>query len=65
MNEGEVDAELRLAGVADRARVKLATVENDGEVSVILQDWAEPLQKRDLEADEPRRGHRPRTRRGA
>jgi uncharacterized membrane protein YcaP (DUF421 family) len=47
MNEKEVMAELRLQGVADVHEVKLATIENDGQVSVIREDWAEPLQKRD------------------
>jgi uncharacterized membrane protein YcaP (DUF421 family) len=47
MNEKDVMAELRLRGVADVHEVKLATIENDGQVSVIREDWAEPLQKRD------------------
>jgi uncharacterized membrane protein YcaP (DUF421 family) len=48
MNEKDVMAELRLQGVADVREVKLAAIENDGQVSVIREDWAEPLQKGDL-----------------
>jgi uncharacterized membrane protein YcaP (DUF421 family) len=40
--------ELRLQGVDDIREVKLATIEVDGVVSVIKQDWAEALTKRDL-----------------
>jgi uncharacterized membrane protein YcaP (DUF421 family) len=32
----------------DLAQVKLAQVESDGHVSVIREDWAEPLTKRDV-----------------
>jgi uncharacterized membrane protein YcaP (DUF421 family) len=48
MNEKDVMAELRLNGVEDIREVKLAVVEVDGEVSVIQQEWAEPVQKADL-----------------
>jgi len=48
MNEKDVMAELRLQSVADVREVKLATVENDGQVSVLREDWAEPLQKGDV-----------------
>jgi uncharacterized membrane protein YcaP (DUF421 family) len=48
MNEKDVMAELRLRGVSDVHEVKLASVENDGQVSVIREDWAEPLQKGDV-----------------
>jgi uncharacterized membrane protein YcaP (DUF421 family) len=50
MNEKDVMAELRLRGIADVQEVKLATIENDGQVSVVREDWAEPLQKRDAGA---------------
>jgi uncharacterized membrane protein YcaP (DUF421 family) len=49
MSESEVHAALRLNESEDMREVKLATLEIDGEVSVIKEDWAEPLQKRDLE----------------
>lgn len=48
MNEQEVYAALRLQGVSDVREVKSAIMEVDGEVSVIREDWAEPLQKRDV-----------------
>jgi uncharacterized membrane protein YcaP (DUF421 family) len=49
MNEKDVMGELRLRGVADLREVKLATVENDGALSVIREDWAEPLQRGDVD----------------
>ena len=49
MSEGEVHAALRLREIEDMREVKLATLEVDGEVSVIKEDWAEPLQKKDLD----------------
>ena len=51
MNEEEVMASLRLQGISDMREVKKAIMEVDGIVSVIRQDWAEPLQKRDLHGD--------------
>jgi uncharacterized membrane protein YcaP (DUF421 family) len=48
MNARVVMHELRLQGVADIAEVKLATVETDGVVSVIKEEWAETVQKADL-----------------
>ena len=48
INEKEVMMELRLNGIDDLREVKLAIVENDGEVSIIKHDWAEPAQKGDL-----------------
>ena len=53
MNEHEAMAALRLQGIADMREVKLAVVEVDGVVSVLRQDWAEPLQKGDVGADAP------------
>ncbi len=52
MNEEEVMASLRLQGISDMREVRRAVMEVDGIVSVIRQDWAEPLQKRDLHGDE-------------
>lgn len=54
MNEKDVLAELRLNGIDDVREVRLATVENDGKVSVILHEWAEPVQKSDVD-DESRK----------
>jgi uncharacterized membrane protein YcaP (DUF421 family) len=48
MNAKAVMHELRLQGVDDITEVKLAMVETDGVVSVIRQEWAEPVQKADL-----------------
>lgn len=48
MHEREVFAGLRLHGVADMREVKLALMEVDGELSVLKEDWAEPLTKRDV-----------------
>ena len=52
MNEKELMAALRLQGVANVREVKLALMEVDGQVSVIREDWAEPLQKSDVLGDE-------------
>jgi uncharacterized membrane protein YcaP (DUF421 family) len=48
MNEKEVLAALRLQGIDDLKEVRQALLEVDGEVSVIREDWAEPVQKGDL-----------------
>jgi uncharacterized membrane protein YcaP (DUF421 family) len=49
MNESEVMEALRVQGVDDVKEVKLAMVENDGQVSVLKEEWAQPLRKRDLD----------------
>jgi len=49
LNELDVQAALRLQGIEDIKEVRRAFVESDGEISFILQPWAQPLQKRDLE----------------
>jgi len=49
MNEKDVMAELRLQGVSDLREVKFAAIENDGQLSVVREDWAEPLQKGDVD----------------
>jgi uncharacterized membrane protein YcaP (DUF421 family) len=51
MNPKDVMAELRQSGIDDLREVKLATVENDGRVSVLKQDWAEELQKGDIDPE--------------
>lgn len=48
MNELEVMSMLRQQGIGDVAEVKTAMLEVDGKVSVLKEDWAEPVQKRDL-----------------
>jgi uncharacterized membrane protein YcaP (DUF421 family) len=55
MNRTDVLAALRLQGIDDVREVKLATVETDGEVSVIQEEWAEPVQKSDLGGDHARK----------
>jgi uncharacterized membrane protein YcaP (DUF421 family) len=48
MSGKEIMAELRLQGIDDLREVKLAVLENSGEMSVLKQPWAEPLTKADL-----------------
>ena len=52
VNPKELMASLRLHGISDMREVKLATMEVDGLVSVIKEEWAETLQKIDLQAHE-------------
>lgn len=63
MNDHEAMAALRLKGVADLREVKLAIMEVDGEVSVIKEEWAEPLQKGDILGDKSPKGEPPRDKR--
>lgn len=57
LNELEAMAALRLQGISDMREVKTAVMECDGEVSVIREEWAEPLRKGDVRGkkahDEP------------
>lgn len=48
LNEMEVFADLRLMGIDDIREVKLATLEPNGQVSVLQEDWAKPVQKQDV-----------------
>ncbi len=48
MSEREVLAALRLQSIGDMREVKSAVMEVDGAVSVIKEDWAEPLRKGDV-----------------
>jgi uncharacterized membrane protein YcaP (DUF421 family) len=50
MNDRDVMAELRLHGVAELGEVRLAAIEHDGQMSVLREEWAEPLQKGDVGA---------------
>ena len=59
MNELEAYAALRLHGISDVREVKRATLEVDGEVSVLREDWAEPVQKGDLPGSAARRKKAP------
>jgi len=44
LNEEELFSELRIMGVEDANEVKQATLEPNGKVSVLLEDWAKPVQ---------------------
>ena len=48
MHEEELYAEMRMLGVDDLSEIKLATLEPSGKVSVLLEDWAKPVQKQDV-----------------
>jgi uncharacterized membrane protein YcaP (DUF421 family) len=60
MNAKEVMAELRGQGIEDIREVKQAMVETDGMISVIREDWAEPVRRADLagEAETSEKGAR-------
>ena len=49
LNKDELLSELRLMGVEDVKEVKQATLEPNGKISVIQEDWAKPVQRQDLE----------------
>jgi uncharacterized membrane protein YcaP (DUF421 family) len=49
LSDQDVMAMLRLEGVQDVSDVKLATVETDGELSVLRQEWAEPATRADVD----------------
>lgn len=53
MSEDEARAELRLEGVEDLDEVKVARVERGGRISVLREDWAEPVRRLDLERRRP------------
>jgi uncharacterized membrane protein YcaP (DUF421 family) len=50
LNEEELFSELRMSDVGEDEieQVKRATLEPNGKVSVLLEDWAKPIQKQDL-----------------
>lgn len=49
LNEEELFSELRMAaGVDNLEEVKQATLEPNGSISVLLEDWAKPVQHQDL-----------------
>jgi uncharacterized membrane protein YcaP (DUF421 family) len=58
LNEEELFSELRLMGVDDVKEVKQATLEPNGTVSVLLEDWAKPVQRQDLTATDAKRPKR-------
>jgi uncharacterized membrane protein YcaP (DUF421 family) len=48
LNEDELLSELRMMGVDEVKEVKQATLEPNGKISVIQEDWAKPVQRQDL-----------------
>lgn len=59
IHQDEVEFELRMAGIDEIKEVKKATLEPNGKVSVIKEDWAEAVQKQDfpvlLEKEKPKK----------
>ena len=51
-SEDDLWAELRLNGIDDLKEVKQATMEPNGQVSVLKEEWAKPIQKSDLPGGE-------------
>lgn len=49
MNHKDLMAELRLGGISDLREVRLAMLENDGELSILKEEWAETAQKADFD----------------
>lgn len=54
LNENELWSGLRLMEVEDVKEVKQATLEPNGQISVVLEDWAKPVQKQDLSETKPK-----------
>ena len=53
LNEEELFSELRLMGVEKIEEVKQATLEPSGTISVLLEEWAKPVQRQDLSEQKP------------
>lgn len=53
LTEEELLSELRMMSVEDVKEVKQATLEPNGKVSVIQEDWAKPVQRQDLSELKP------------
>jgi uncharacterized membrane protein YcaP (DUF421 family) len=49
LNEAELLAELRMMGVDNVKEVKQATLEPNGKISVLKEEWAKPVQRQDLQ----------------
>jgi uncharacterized membrane protein YcaP (DUF421 family) len=54
LNKEELFSELRLMGVDNVKEVKQATLEPNGTVSVLLEEWAKPVQRQDVIETKPR-----------
>jgi uncharacterized membrane protein YcaP (DUF421 family) len=48
LNEEELLSELRIMGVDEVKEVKQATLEPNGQISVLKEEWAKPVQRQDL-----------------
>ena len=53
LNKEELFSELRLMGVDNLKEVKQATLEPNGTVSVLLEEWAKPVQRQDVIETKP------------
>ena len=58
LNEDELFSELRMVGVDNVKEVKQATLEPNGTISVLLEEWAKPVQRQDLAEIKPK-GQKP------
>lgn len=58
MNHKDVMAELRLGGITDLREVRLAMLENDGELSILKHEWAQTAQKADVNEEAAREKQR-------
>jgi uncharacterized membrane protein YcaP (DUF421 family) len=58
LNEEELFSELRMMGVDDIKEVKQATLEPNGKVSVLQEEWAKPVQRQDVMDVKPKNGRR-------
>ena len=54
LNEEELYSQMRLMEIEDIQEVKKATLEPNGQISVIQEDWAKPVQKGDLQPSKVR-----------
>jgi uncharacterized membrane protein YcaP (DUF421 family) len=54
LNEEELWSGLRLMDVDNVKEVKQATLESNGQISVLLEEWAKPVQKQDLTTSKPK-----------
>jgi len=54
LNEEELFSGLRMMDVDDVKEVKQATLEPNGQISVLLEDWAKPVQKQDISESAPK-----------
>lgn len=58
LNEEELFSELRMVGVENVKEVKQATLEPNGKISVLQEEWAKPVQRQDISEVKPKNGRR-------